>query len=163
MSVRDDIISSAQNWADPGIYKPTADELIGFFSDAKTEQVPTDDEAQKSLDTLGTGCYIGGQGQVRHWCGIFACAVARNAGLNSIRWTLLGGNILGVQVQKVWGNAGIQAGDIAIISSYSHHFIVTDVSSDPYSTVEGNTPGQSIRTRTRAASEIVAYYRILGS
>ena len=69
MSFRDDIINSALNWADPGQYKPTASELMSLFTDCSTQQAPSQDEAQKSLDKLGTGCYVGGQ--VKRWCGIF--------------------------------------------------------------------------------------------
>ena len=158
MSFRDDIVYLAEYWADPGIYKPVASELVSFFTDANTEQVPSEKEAQKSLDTLGSGCYVGGK--VKHWCGIFACSIARNSGMNSLRWTLLGGNILGTEVRKVWGNSGLQPGDIAIISAHNHHFIVTDVDSGQIWTVEGNTEGQAIRTRTRSVSEVVAYYQI---
>ena len=125
MSFRDDIINSALNWADPGQYKPTASELISFFTDSSTQQAPSQDEAQKSLDRLGTGCYVGGQ--VKHWCGIFACSVAVNVGLNTLRWDLMSGQIRGADVQKKSGSSGIQPGDIAVIAAHSRHFIVTDV------------------------------------
>ena len=80
--------------------------------------------------------------------------------MNSLRWTLYGGNILGTEVRKVFGNSGLQPGDIAKIAAHSHHFIVTDIDSNQISTVEGNTEGQAIRTRTRNVSEIIAYYQI---
>jgi hypothetical protein len=169
MSVRDDIVALANEWVDPGFYyKPTPDELISFFTDANTEQAPSPDEANRSLATLDVGCYVGGH--VKHWCGIFACSVARNAGLDRLKWTLFSGKILGPDVKKVWGYSGIQPGDIAIIPHASHHFIVTGTSSedeDPNSspqsllTVEGNTSGQRIRSSKRNLSEIVAYYKIM--
>lgn len=168
MSVRDDIVALANEWVDPGLsYKPTSDELISFFTDANTEQAPSSAKANKSLVALDVGCYVGGQ--VKHWCGIFACSVARNAGLSRLRWTLYSGQILGPDVTKVWGYSGIQPGDIAIIPHASHHFIVTgtwttdeDPNSSPQSllTVEGNTSGQRIKSGKRAPSEIVADYKI---
>jgi hypothetical protein len=172
MSVRDDIVALANEWVDPGFnYKPTPDELISFFTDAKTEQAPSAGEANKSLATLDVGCYVGGQ--VKHWCGIFACSVARNAGLDRIRWTLRNGEILGPddQIKKVWGNSGIQPGDIAVIPHASHHFIVTgtwsadeDPNSSPqFLTVEGNTSGQRIKSSKRNPSEITAYYKIMAN
>lgn len=164
MSVRDDIVNAGLDWSRPGSYKPSAGELVSFFSDAGTEQVPSQDEAQKSLDSLVTGCYVGGA--VKQWCGIFACSVAANAGLN-VKWTLVSGQIIGTPVKKIWGNSGMQPGDIAVIAHYNHHFIIIDVYSSEsdsntqlVSTVEGNTSGQLIRENVRNASEIVAYYQI---
>jgi hypothetical protein len=169
MSVRDDIVALANEWVNPGFYyKPTPDELVSFFADAKTEQAPSWDEANKSLVTLDGGYYVGGQ--VKHWCGVFACSVARNAGLGGLRWTLYSGEILGHEVKKVWGYSGIQPGDIAIIPHASHHFIVTGtwtVDEDPCSspqfllTVEGNTSGQRIKSSKRDPSQVVAYYKIM--
>ena len=37
MSFRDSIVYEALWWADPGIYKPVASELVSFFADASTE------------------------------------------------------------------------------------------------------------------------------
>jgi len=157
MSKRDHIAGLANEWVASGPYKPTPDELIGFFTDANTERAPSWDEAQKSLDQRSTGCYVGGQ--VKHWCGIFACSVARNAGLQTLNWTLRGGEIHGSEVKKEWGNSGIQPGDIAIIAARSHQFIVTGTWTEDESTpqnlitVEGNTSGQKIKTGTRSLSE----------
>jgi hypothetical protein len=159
------LFALANEWVDPGLsYKPTTDELISFFTDANTEQAPSQDQASKSLSTLDTGCYVGGE--VKHWCVIFACSIARNAGLVRLKWTLLGGKILGLK--KVWGNSGIQPGDIAIIPHASHHFIVTGIWSEdedpdsPHSflTVEGNTSGQRTKSGKRKPSEIIAYSQI---
>jgi hypothetical protein len=62
MSARDDIVALANEWVDPGFYyKPTPDELVTFFTDARAGQAPTWDEAKKSLDSLDVGCYVGGQ------------------------------------------------------------------------------------------------------
>lgn len=166
MSFRDDMINSALSWADPGQYKPTANELISFFTDSSTQQTPSQDEAQKSLARLGTGCYIGAQ--VKQWCGIFACSVAVNVGLNTLQWDLTSGQIRGAEVHKKWGSSGIQPGDVAVIAAHSHHFIVTDVNQSDWNgqtvllvdTVEGNTQGQFIKVNSRRACEIVAYYRI---
>lgn len=128
------------------------------------------EEAAKSLDELPVGCYVGGHfeygqikgSQIKHWCGIFACAMAVEAGLSDLRWTLYGGTIKGSQVHKTWGNRGIQPGDIAVINAYSHHFIISEVSEDGtmVRTIEGNTSGQGIRIGSRHLNSIVAHYQI---
>jgi hypothetical protein len=173
MSFRNDIINLAEKWATPDSgYKPSAAELISFFTDAKTQQAPSQSEAQRSLDTLSSGCYIGDQ--QKHWCGIFACSVAANAGLSTLSWDLMHGQIQGAEIRKIWGNSGIQPGDIAVVAAYNHHFIITnrnqshstwparpDEIVELVNTVEGNTSGQLIKANTRRLDQIVAYYRIL--
>jgi hypothetical protein len=103
-------------------------------------------------------------GQIKHWCGIFACYVIRTQGiLKNVHWTLYGGQILGIR--RVWGNKGMKPGDVAIIKKGQHHFIVTDIdySKNTLCTVEGNTDGQYIRAlTTRMISEPYAYYQIPG-
>jgi len=112
MSLRDDIVNLALTWPDQGDYKPSADELISFFSDAQinapTAEVPTESQAQRSLAPLpqgglSTGCYSGPANLVKQWCGIFACSVAVNAGLNGVWWDVNSGYIKGAQVLKIYG------------------------------------------------------------
>ena len=172
MPIRDDILRLAEWWADPGEYKPWPEELISFFEVAEAEQAPSYAEAQKSLTTLSTGAFVGGA--VKHWCGIFACHVLREAGLN-VRWTLLGGKIVGKsanQVKYVPGNQGLRPGDVAMIPKANHHFIVTgvDYGSNTLWSVDGNTSGQMIRSLTKqvkyssqeaATKTIYGYYRVL--
>jgi hypothetical protein len=140
-----------------GTRKPTAAELRGFFSAAKTEAVPTLAEAQKSLTTLSSGCYIQGSA-VRHWCGIFACAVAVSAGFTAFKWTLHGGKIIGPQL--IMGHKDMLPGDIGIVASFSHHFLITGFpAGGRVRTLEGNTTGQMIRHSERNLADIVAFYR----
>jgi hypothetical protein len=137
--------------------KPTAEELRGFFATARTEAVPTLAQAQRSLATLGGGCYIQGN-EVRHWCGIYACALAVGAGFLNFRWSLMGGNLLGPP--KVWGHQDILPGDIAVIAAYSHHFFVTSFpAGGKVQTLEGNTSGQMIRRSEKKLGDIVAFFR----
>ena len=137
--------------------KPSAIELRGFFQTAKTEAVPTLAEAERSLATLSSGCYIQGNA-VRHWCGIFACAVAVSAGLTAFRWTLNGGRILGPRL--IMGNRDLLPGDIAIIAAYSHHFLITGFPDNgTVRTLEGNTTGEMIKPSQRRLAQITAYYR----
>jgi hypothetical protein len=171
MSFRQAIVDNAKFWAAPSFYKPTADELVSFFSDANTEQAPTRAEAQASLTELGSGCFVGGRDSknVKQWCGIFACSIARNAGLN-VRWSLLDGKIVGASL--IYGNKGVQPGDVAITDlPFHHHFIVINLDSsadaverglgqDLITTVDGNTTGQMIRQCAKNISAIDAYYRI---
>lgn len=170
MARRDDILLHASYWSMWTDFRVTADELIYFFKKAGCEQAPSQSEANKSLGR-STGAYVGGQ--VKHWCGIFACAVLREAGLN-VRWTLLGGKIRnesnGTYVKYTSGRWGIAPGDIALIADANHHFLITDVDSAAkrYTTLEGNTSGQMVRTRTRpfttwdSGQMIYGYYKILG-
>lgn len=152
------ILQAGQAWTrlKSNPYRPTAHELRQFFIASRTESTPTLAEAERSLKTLSTGCYIEGAA-VRHWCGIFACAVAIAAGL-PFRWTLHGGKIIGPQL--LFGHKDLLPGDIAIISQYSHHFLVTSFpAGDKVKTLEGNTNGQLIRESERPLSSIVAFYR----
>lgn len=155
---RDAIVELAQYWADPGAWKPAPDDLINFFYYAGAEAWPSEKEAADALKYRDTGVKV--QGQVRHWCGIFACYVIREAGLSTVRWTLYGGKMLNIEYRN--GNKNMQPGDVAMIVSGNHHFIVTDIdySSGTMHTVEGNTSGQLIRNRTRKTSEPYGYYHI---
>ena len=172
MAIRDEIVRLAYWWAAPSEYKPLPDELMSFFEIAGTEQVPTEQEARKSLTTLSTGAIVGGQ--IRHWCGIFACHILCRAGVD-VRWTLLGGKIVGVkanQVRYVPGSQGMQPGDVAMIPKANHHFIITaaDYGSNSIDTVDGNTSGQMIRSLSKSikysgseasAKSVYGYYRVL--
>lgn len=158
MAIRDLITGIAEGWASPGEWKPDADTLIWYFNNAGAEQAPTMDEAQAALDAGGTGVNV--SGVKKHWCGIFACSVIVEAGLTLANWTLLGGRIK--NIPYVSGHNGMQPGDIALISSGNHHFIITDIDGDTMTTVEGNTIGQLIRTRTRKVTEPYGYYRTAG-
>jgi hypothetical protein len=160
MGTRSRILERAQYWADPGEWKPDADSLRYYFQKAGAEAAPTLAEASEALKRGGTGVKV--QGAIKHWCGVFACCVIREAGVTIPTWTLLGGKIK--HLALVWGNAGMQPGDIAMIVAGNHHFIVTavDYATKTMSTVEGNTLGQFIRARTRKTSEPYAYYRISG-
>jgi hypothetical protein len=157
---RHKLLQAGLNWTRSkggGPYKPSARELMGFFATARTEALPTLAEAEKSLRTLSSGCYIQGS-SVRHWCGIFACAVAVSAGLTSFRWTLHGGKIIGPQL--IMGHQDMLPGDIAIISQFSHHFLITGFpNAGRVKTLEGNTTGQLIRASERQLSTIVGFYR----
>jgi hypothetical protein len=140
-----------------GPRKPSAEELRGFFATARTEAVPTLAEAQKSLAQLSSGCYIQGS-TVRHWCGIFACAVAVSAGFGAFRWTLNGGRLLGPRL--IMGHRDILPGDIAIIAQHNHHFLVTSFpDGGKLRTLEGNTTGQLIRRSEKKLADIVGFYR----
>jgi hypothetical protein len=159
---RQSILDLAEQWASPGTYKPTADELIGFFADAQCEQQPSLADAQKSLNRLGGGCYVGGA--VKQWCGIFACAVLADSGIG-VRWSMMSGKpvategAMGFRVH--WGNTGIRPGDIAVVQKYQHHFVVTDVDyqANVMSSVDGNQAGNTIHdVEGRSISKVYAYY-----
>src|SRR5262245_15960944 len=158
MALRKLITQIAQGWASPGEWKPDAECLVWYFENAGAEEAPSLAEAEAAIKAGGTGVNV--RGAKKHWCGVFACSVIREAGLTIPTWTLLGGKIKHLQV--VWGNNGMQPGDIAMITTGNHHFIVTDIQGTSMTTVEGNTMGQLIRTRTRKITEPYGYYRIPG-
>lgn len=178
MSTRSRIIDWANWWAWPGEYKPTPEELISFFEGAGTESQPSLKDAKAALAAGGTGVKI--YGQTKHWCGIFACSVLRQAGVDAT-WSLMNGRITGKGVTspalphaypiRSWSHE-MRPGDIAIIRRYNHHFIVTDVdyAANQVYCVEGNTKGQIIRWavraidygRTQPNETVTAFYRVLG-
>ena len=167
--VRDMICNRARYWASPGTWRPSASHLVDFFTIAGTEFKPTIASAQKSLDTLDTGCYLDHRPESkRHWCGIFACAVLKEMGV-SVRWSLMGGNMTGPGAKSVWGHTGMRPGDVAIIAAGQHHFIVLDVNytTGAMETVEGNTSGQYIRHRknrnlNNPADRPYTFHRVAG-
>lgn len=107
MARRDNIVWGAYFEAGYGEWRVWPEELRAFFRVAGCEQVPTEDEARRSLH-LSSGAYVGGQ--IRHWCGIFACYVLRQYGGLDVRWTLMGGKMVsgddGVRLR--WGNQGMR-------------------------------------------------------
>lgn len=174
MAIREAVLMYASDWsqyADKGLggdgngFRVTAGELIYIFNQSGAERSPSQADANRSL-TRSTGAYIGNE--VKHWCGVFACTVLREAGIKA-RWTLFGGKMVGDGIRLVWGRAGIQPGDVAIISDSEHHFLITkrDEKTKTFTTLEGNTTGQKIVVRSRAftpqssGQTIYAYYRLL--
>jgi hypothetical protein len=169
MAIRDKILELADWWAAPGKYRPTEEELISFFSEGGAEASPTEKEATHALTKLQYGVQV--QGRVKHWCGVFACYILRQAGVKA-RWTLLTGKIVGDGVTKLPGHRNIVPGDIAIINSGDHHFIVTDIdyASNTLQSVDGNAGWQYIRNVKSkkiqysgphaSTKSIVAFYRI---
>lgn len=143
------IVNRALWWADPGEYKPYPSHLIYFFKNAGCEQIPTEAEAQKAMG-LGNGVPMGNK--VKHWCGIFACSVLKDCGVD-VRWTLNGGKMLGPGVTYRNGYKGMQPGDVAIVQKVSasggdvqHHFLIISVNGNVAETVDGNTyPNNMIR------------------
>jgi hypothetical protein len=163
MSRHDNIVWGAYYESGYGEWRVWPEELISFFKVAGCEQVPTEQEAKRSMQ-LSTGAYVGGQ--IRHWCGIFACYVWRRYGGVDAKWTLHGGKIgpLGDKVRLRWGRQGLRPGDIAIIPRAQHHFIIGGVNGTDLWTIEGNTSNQKIVVRERklnpkdADQTIYAYY-----
>lgn len=163
---RDTIVSLAEWWAEPGIYKPDAEELVKFFSVLKKgQEPPTIADAQAALDAGGTG--VKADGDRKQWCGIFACYVLRQAGLSDATWDLVWDakedslTCSGVHKFRK-GHDGMMPGDVALIRSHNHHFIVTEIdySKETMRTVEGNKLGQYIQVCIRRPNEVYGYYRI---
>ena len=167
MSVRDDILEQARQFAGAHEHQPTPEQLVGFFVTAQCGGAPTLAEAARSLAKLTYGVYVGkiDDAHVRHWCGIFACAVLVKAGLG-VRWDLKYGtgikHMRGPSVTKLSGHTGIRPGDVAIDNAgHGHHFIITRVDSNTVDSIDGNTKGNMIRrVPGKHIATIAAYYKI---
>jgi hypothetical protein len=159
MSVRDKVISLGKFWAAPNPYRPTPDELVGFFTGAGCSQAPTRKDAARVLadaayDSYSTGVPI--FGQTKHWCGIFAAYCIRASGWSNVRWDLTSG---GMPALSKYSDYDVTPGDIGIVQGTTqHHVIITAVSDGRVWTVEGNTGGQKIIENTRPLSQISKYY-----
>ena len=161
MSIVDDIILCGEKWAPLGERRPDAEDIVRIFKTARAQDVPTLADAKKSLSKLSNGIYMYGKTtNPKHWCGIFACCVWNEVGLD-VRWDLKDGKIKG-DVKRFVGRDGLRPGDIAIVQKHAHHFIVKEVNTSDGSllAIEGNTDGQRIRRNSRKSiSEVVAFYR----
>lgn len=113
MDYRSEIIKWGKYWASPSEWKPTEEDLVNFFKDAGAEAWPSIQEAREALKNRVTGVKV--KGQVKQWCGVFACYILRLAGLTTVRWTLYGGKMKNIPL--VWGSSGMQPGDVAMIQS----------------------------------------------
>lgn len=159
----------ARYWADPDPYQVSAEDLRYIFSQAGCEQIPSETDATKSIKNLSEGCYIGKQ--TKHWCGIFATMVLKHAGLD-VKWSLVAGKMKIPASQMEYlsapGNLSkLRAGDVAVIPKANHHFIVMDTLTDwdgnpLLITIEGNTPGQMIKSNTRPIKDPDPKKRIYG-
>jgi hypothetical protein len=163
------IRSYARYWADPDPYRVSADDLRYIFSQAGCEQIPSEADAGRSLRNLSEGCYIGKQ--AKHWCGIFATMVLKRAGVD-VKWSLVAGRMNGdksqIEYLEARNNlAKLRPGDVAVIPKANHHFIVIDNLADWEGsplliTIEGNTPGQMIKSGTRPLVDPDPKRRIYG-
>jgi hypothetical protein len=168
MGYRDDIISMAKYWAEPGTYRPSASDFAWICQQAGLNVQPSAaDLAYTSKSMLGGNIRIGGES--KSWCGIFAIAMWAYSGIGAkwtLAWTASKGNVLaapGLGWHKVWGHNGVRPGDIAAIAAKQHHFVVTDVNASAVCSVDGNQAGNSIiqyDNWKHSLSSIVAYYTI---
>lgn len=169
----DSVLTAGEFWGHPGEYKPSADEMLELWKVAGIDYPLTREEAQNSLDERGGGIKItyrvagGTRSEVKHWCGIFATAMARYGGFN-VRWNLRSGKPEGA-ITYIAGRKGIQPGDIAIIPREQHHRLIWSTSSDGneklYWSIDGNTHMQKIRWMENKwndtwAETIYGYYRL---
>jgi hypothetical protein len=133
--------------------KPTPDQLDAYFqaSGLFADYASADSHSQKN------------------WCGFFATYCMKSAGLSTPHW-LPGQGIVGnpMEIQKQWGYAGVQPGDVAILAHNSHHIVIYEVGPDYIVDIEGNgdpPPDQQylggvITTKRRDITAITAYYQI---
>ena len=166
MGIRDEIISNARYWSDPGTYKPSGGDFSWICQMASLNQQPSQADLDYTAKSMPSGnLRIGGES--KSWCGIFAVAVWAWSGMGvkwTLNWSASTGNVLkgnGVTWTRVWGNKGVRPGDIASIAAKQHHFIVTDVNAHAVNSVDGNQAGNTIIEYTNwkhSIASIVAYY-----
>lgn len=91
-----------------------------------------------------------------HWCGIFATWCWIKAGKNT-KWLSGSGP---TNAKRVWGNNGIQVGDMCVQhGGLVHHFIAVGIDGDDITGVNGNSTAQSILIKTVKRSTIAYYYQ----
>jgi hypothetical protein len=157
--VRDLITSAAiQEYFESGDGgKPTAKQLDKYFQAARVG-FKNYEQADKHTKN--------------NWCGIFAVYCLQRAGLTDARWGINPQiNRWGIcgPVEVVLGNKGIQVGDVGVIRDRSHHFVITEVSVNHVTCIDGNgdpPPKQAylggvITPKERSISDIAWYYHVL--
>jgi hypothetical protein len=168
MGYREEIIRVAKFWAEPGSYRPSADEFAWICQRAGLNVQPTQADLEYTSLHMPTG-NMRIHGESKSWCGIFAVALWAHCGIGckwTLNYTTSKGNVLtapGIGWRKVWGNSGVAPGDIAAVAKKSHHFIVTDVSATAVNSVDGNQDKNDVREYANwkhKLSEIVAHYTI---
>jgi len=93
------------------------------------------------------------------WCGIWAVAVLRNAGVKDIVW-----GTGGIEGRKaIAGNKGVRPGDVAIwAGGLNHHNIVEKIEGQTVYTLDGNQDCSGIFRRSRPLSQMAGYYNVIG-
>ena len=170
--LRENIVRTALWWTGKSDHKDgyqvTPEELVLFFKETKCEAAPTLKEAEYAVRKMGSGVKV--QGHIKHWCGVFGVFCYVSAGVD-VRWSLVSGRPEGPGVRVVYGSMGIAPGDIAIMKSGNHHYVVTDIDYEKNLiwSVDGNSGEQRIRKRERNIKfpkqrermSVYAYYRVV--
>ncbi len=123
-----------------------------------------------------TGKSVYGADKTTSWCGIFACWVLKQAGVQ-VYWGINQFNSFGIvssaggQVElvdpKKNSGRGIRPGDIGVILHRNHHFVVEQAYEgvDTMVTISGNYLGRKHdcirRTREYTKSGLWYFYRVL--
>ncbi len=131
---------------------------------------PSDAECQKIEP--GKGVQPGG----KSWCGIWACHVFQEAGVN-VKWDLTKGEMVGdvthqlapkfsnpaqYKAERAAFEASIKPGDCITLPGNNHHAIVTQVNSDgTVDTMDGNKP--YVGPGHQKLSNVTSYYRPNGA
>jgi hypothetical protein len=153
-----------------------------FYKDRKTGQMVDknirimDDYHELDKYFIRTGKNPKGADTTTSWCGLFACWVLMEAGLN-VRWGINQRgdfgiiNTLGNQVELVDNRIDhgkrLRAGDVGILGAGSHHCIVDIIyeKREQLITIEGNAKHRSPdcieRRHYRTRSVFDFYYRLL--
>jgi len=94
------------------------------------------------------------------WCGIWAVAAARNAGVTDIQWGI--GKMEGRKL--IYGSKGIQPGDLAIWKgALNHHNIIEKIEGDVVYSIDGNSMCSSIMRKKKSLRDIAGYYNLAGN
>jgi hypothetical protein len=90
------------------------------------------------------------------WCGGFALWVLRQAGLTEWPWIVGKGFLFNLPITR-----NPLPGDIVYFQKLQHHAILKSIDGTTVMTIDGNqSPGESVRERTRALGDVTAFYSI---
>lgn len=90
------------------------------------------------------------------WCGIFVTWVLHKAGLTSKKWEW-GSGISSILERT----ENPKPGDVLYIDQpFQHHGIIISIENDIINSVDGNSPGGIVDSRSRSIGEITAFYSI---
>lgn len=99
-----------------------------------------------------------------HWCGAFALAMLRRAGIapESWRWVTGHGFILRAPMRQLGPRELPQPGDIAYFTANQHHAIVesVDAAARTMTTIDGNSTGGAVARNPRALGSAHSFHSI---
>lgn len=152
--------------------------LRRIFDEACEKPPAWSPAALRALETPGQWLHVNGSGGTTnskvavHWCGIFATFVLRKTGI-PVKWRYSVGIVPSgpqskfVHKARSWISSegfdrnSFAPGDVCVIPSSNHHFIVVDAPQGPtLRCIAGNGKYQQIEWQNHRRADVVCHYRI---